>query len=59
MHRDAMLAVRELNYDLAKEVIKSDDEVDRFSLYILRNLGMAMQNGRMLREMGLENPQIA
>jgi phosphate uptake regulator len=59
MHRDAMLAVRELNYDLAKEVIKSDDEVDRFSLCILRNLGMAMQNGRMLREMGLENPQIA
>jgi phosphate uptake regulator len=51
-----MLAVRELNYDLAKEVIKSDDEVDRFSLCILRNLGMAMQNGRMLREMGLENP---
>ena len=54
-----MLAVRELNYNLAKEVIKSDDEVDRFSLYILRNLGMAIQNGRMLREMGLENPQIA
>jgi len=59
MHRDAMLAVRELNYNLAKEVIKLDDEVDRFSLYILRNLGMAIQNGRMLREMGLENPQIA
>src|ERR671912_98253 len=56
MHRDAMLAFRELNYDLAKEVIKSDDEVDRFSLYILRNLVLAMENGRMLREMGLENP---
>jgi phosphate uptake regulator len=56
MHRDAMLALRELNYDLAKEVIKSDDEVDRFSLYILRNLVMAIQNGKMLREMGLENP---
>src|SRR5919112_879584 len=56
MHKDAMLALGELNYDLAKEVIKSDDEVDRFSLYILRNLVIAMQNGRMLREMGLENP---
>ncbi len=54
MHRDAILALREINYDLAKEVIKSDDEVDRFSLYILRNLVMALQNGKMLREMGLE-----
>jgi phosphate uptake regulator len=56
MHRDAMLALTELNYELAKEVIKSDDEVDRFSLYIFRNLVMAMQNGRVLREMGLEKP---
>ena len=56
MHRDAMFALTELNYELAKEVIKSDDEVDRFSLYIFRNLVMAMQNGRVLREMGLENP---
>jgi phosphate uptake regulator len=55
MHRDAMLALRELNMGLAKEVIKSDDEVDRFSLYILRNLVIAIQNGKMLREMGLEN----
>jgi phosphate uptake regulator len=56
MHRDAMLALTERNYELAKEVIKSDDEVDRFSLYISRNLVLAMENGRMLREMGLENP---
>ena len=53
MHRDAMLALTELNYELAKEVIKSDDEVDRFSLYVSRNLVMALQNGRVLREMGL------
>jgi phosphate uptake regulator len=56
MHKDAMSAFSELNYDLAKEVIKSDDEVDRFSLYVLRNLVMAMQNGRVLREMGLKKP---
>ena len=56
MHRDAILALTERNYELAKEVIKSDDEVDRFSLYISRNLVLAMENGRMLREMGLENP---
>ncbi|MDW0122168.1 MAG: phosphate uptake regulator PhoU, partial [Nitrososphaeraceae archaeon] len=56
MHKDGMSAVAELNYELAKEVIRSDDEVDRFSLYVLRNLVMAMQNGRVLREMGLKNP---
>jgi phosphate uptake regulator len=56
MHKDAMSALAELNYELAKEVIKSDDEVDRFSLYVFRNLVMAMQNGRVLREMGLKKP---
>jgi phosphate uptake regulator len=55
MHRDAILALTERSHELAKEVIKSDDEVDRFSLYISRNLVMAMENGRMLREMRLEN----
>jgi len=56
MHRDAMSAMSELNEELAKEVIKSDDEVDRFSLYISRNLVMASQNGRILREIGLKKP---
>src|ERR687887_361162 len=54
MHRDAILALGERNYELAKEVIKSDDEVDRFSLYILRNLVIATQNERILREIGLK-----
>ncbi len=56
MHKDAITSLAELNHELAREVIKSDDEVDRFSLYILRNLVMAIQNGRVLREMGLKNP---
>jgi phosphate uptake regulator len=56
MHRDAIIALGERNYELAKEVIKSDDEVDRFSLYILRNLVIATQNERVLREIGLKNP---
>ena len=56
MHKDAMASLAELNTEMAKEVIKSDDEVDRFSLYVLRNLVMATQNGRVLREMGLKNP---
>ena len=56
MHKDAMSSLSEMNHELAREVIKSDDEVDRFSLYVLRNLVMATQNGRVLREMGLKNP---
>src|ERR687883_2030755 len=55
MHKDAIIALGERNYELAKEVIKSDDEVDRFSLYILRNLVIATQNERVLREIGLKN----
>jgi phosphate uptake regulator len=54
MHKDAMSALGELNRELAEAVIKSDDEVDRFSLYILRNLVMATQNERALQEMGLK-----
>jgi phosphate uptake regulator len=56
MHRDAMLSLTELNYELAEAVIKSDDEVDRFSLYILRNLVIATQNERILQEIGLRKP---
>lgn len=56
MHRDAMLSLAELNDEMAETVIKSDDEVDRFSLYILRNLVIATQNERILQEIGLRKP---
>ena len=56
MHKDAITSLVEHNPDMAKEVIRSDDEVDRFSLYVIRNLVMATQNGRVLRDMGLKNP---
>src|SRR5690348_18436857 len=53
MHRDALVALKEKNYDIAMGVIRSDDEVDRFSLYILRNLVMATNNERILQEIRL------
>lgn len=56
MHRDAMLSLAELNHEMAETVIKSDDEVDRFSLYILRNLVIATQNERILQDIGLRKP---
>jgi phosphate uptake regulator len=55
MLKDALLAVKEGNLELAREVIDSDDEVDRFGFYIIRQLKIAIQNEYMLREMGFTN----
>jgi len=55
MHSDAIASLGEHNHDLARSIIKSDDEVDRFGLYILRNLVMATQNELMVQEIGLRN----
>ena len=53
MHKDAIIALKELNKDLAYSVINSDDEVDKFSLYMMRNLVLATHSERALRDMGL------
>ena len=55
MLSDAILAVKEENMDLAEEVISTDDEVDRFGFYIIRQIKIAIQNEHMLEEMGLDN----
>ena len=55
MLSDAILAIKESNFDLANEVIKTDDEVDRFGFYIIRQLKIAIQNEHMLKEMGFSN----
>ena len=55
MHSDAIASLGEHNHELARTIIKSDDEVDRFGLYILRNLVIATQNERIVQEIGLRN----
>ncbi|HSG74324.1 MAG TPA: phosphate uptake regulator PhoU [Nitrosopumilaceae archaeon] len=55
MMSDAFLAIQETNYDLAQEIINTDDEVDRFGFYIIRQLKIAIQNEHMLKEMGFKN----
>jgi phosphate uptake regulator len=57
MYRDTLLALKENNVELAEEVIKSDDEVDRFSFYIVRQLKIAIKNEHLLKEIGLEEPR--
>ncbi len=55
MSNDAILAMKENNLELAQEVINTDDEVDRFGFYIIRQLEIAIQNEHMLNEMGFKN----
>ncbi|MBL7001485.1 MAG: phosphate uptake regulator PhoU [Nitrosopumilus sp.] len=55
MSSDAILAVKENNLELAQEVINTDDEVDKFGFYIIRQLKIAIQNEHMLKEMGFRN----
>lgn len=55
MSNDAILAVKGNDLELAQEVINTDDEVDRFGFYIIRQLKIAIQNEHMLKEMGLRN----
>lgn len=55
MSMDSIVAVKENNLELAQEVINTDDEVDRFGFYIIRQLKIAIQNEHMLKEMGFRN----
>jgi len=57
MHKDAMLALTKLDWDTAQGVVRTDDEVDRFGLYVIRQLKMAVQNDRILKEIGLTTPR--
>jgi len=55
MHKDAITALKELDHQAAKGIITTDNEVDRFNLYIVRQLKMAIQNQRIIKEIGLTN----
>jgi phosphate uptake regulator len=55
MHRDAMTALKVLDHQQARDVVASDNEVDRFNLYIVRQLKTAIQNPRIIKEIGLQN----
>ena len=55
MQRDAITALKGLDNQHAKEVLVTDNEVDRFNLYIIRQLKTAIQNPRIIKEIGLQN----
>jgi phosphate uptake regulator len=56
MHEDAIHALKSADAALAREVITLDDEVDRFSFYIIRQLKAAVQNARVLKEARFSSP---
>ena len=56
MHREVMDALKNQDIEYAQEIIKMADEVDRFSLYMRRNLNLALQDVQVLYDSGLENP---
>jgi phosphate uptake regulator len=57
MHREAVTCLTDLDHSTAKAVIETDKEVNRFSLYIVRLLKLAVQNPRIVKEIGLDNPR--
>ena len=55
MHTDAITALKNIDHQLASDVRATDYEVNRFHLYIIRQLKMAIQNPRIITEIGLKN----
>ena len=57
MHREALETIGVDDSRVAREVISMDDEVDRFSFYIIRLLKIAVSDSAVLRESGLKSPR--
>jgi phosphate uptake regulator len=55
MQKDAISALEKLDRVTAEEVVRLDDEVDRFSMYIIRQIKIAVQNPRTIKSIGLRN----
>lgn len=55
MQENAITALKENDQDLAKDVVGIDDEVDRFQMYLIREVKAAVQNPPFLEEIGLKS----
>lgn len=54
MHREAVESFLEADVAHGEEVARMDDEVDRFGLYVRRNLAASVADAAVLREMGIK-----
>ena len=57
MLRDAVEALRSRDRALAEEVIKRDEEVDRFYLFLIRQLTLAVLSRNVIQQIGLSDPR--
>ena len=57
MVRDAVDSLRSRDVALSDEIIKRDEEVDRFYLFIIRQLTMAVLSRGMIQAIGLMDPR--
>ncbi len=53
MQENAITSLEENDKELAKEVIELDDEVDRFQMYLIREIKAAFQDPTLVEEIGL------
>jgi phosphate uptake regulator len=56
MQQDAMQSFSRLDKESANQVVKIDDEIDRFSLYVIRQLKWAVKHPTLLSRVGLSSP---
>lgn len=56
IHKEALEALKTLNVKYAEEIVKMDDEVDRFSLYLMRSLNLVLENAQIMSGSGIEKP---
>lgn len=54
MQENAILALEENDKELAEDVVQLDDEVDRFQMYLIREIKAAMQDPTLVEEIGLK-----
>ncbi len=57
MLRDAVESLRTRDRALAEEVVRRDEEIDRFYLFTIRQLTMAVLNRSLIQEIGLSDPR--
>jgi phosphate uptake regulator len=56
MIQDSMQALFKVDKESASQVVKIDDEIDRFSLYVIRQLKWAVKHPTLLSRIGLASP---